>query len=69
MLRHDWKIILRRAWSIRLMLVAGLLTGCEAVLPLYIDAIPRGAYAVLSSLVIAAAMVARLMAQRGVSDV
>ena len=28
----DWRDILRRAWSIRLMLLAGLLSGCEAVL-------------------------------------
>lgn len=59
-----WKRILRKAWSIRLMLLAGLLTGCEAVLPLYQDAIPRGLFAVLSMFAIAGGMVARVVAQR-----
>lgn len=46
------------------MLLAGLLTGCEAVLPLYQDAIPRGLFAVLSMFAIAGGMVARVVAQR-----
>lgn len=62
----NWRAILKKAWSIRLMLLAGLLTGCEAILPLYADALPRGTFAVLSMLVIIGAMLARIVAQKGV---
>lgn len=63
----DWKDILRRAWSIRLMLIAGLLSGCEAILPLFSDSIPipRWASSALVAVVIMAAFVTRLLAQRG----
>lgn len=64
----DWRRILRKAWSIRLMLLAGLLTGCEAILPLYADVLPRGLFALLTMLVIVAAMAARLVAQRDIGD-
>ena len=64
----DWKAIVRRAWSIRLMLLAGLLTGCEAVLPLFVADLPRHVFSALSVAVIAAAMVARLVAQKGLGE-
>jgi len=62
----DWRDILRRAWSIRLMLIAGLLSGCEAVLPLVTDHLPwpRWASAVLVLAVVAGAFVTRLLAQK-----
>lgn len=67
-LHPDWQAILRRAWSIRLMLLAGLLSGAEVILPLFVDAIPRNLFAVLSMCTVMAAMVARLIAQRGLSE-
>jgi hypothetical protein len=66
----DWRRVLRRAWSIRLMILAGLLSGIEAALPLldgYVDIPPR-LFAVLSGLTVAAAFVARLVAQKDISD-
>jgi hypothetical protein len=62
----DWRDILRRAWSIRLMLLAGLLSGCEAILPLFSDSfpMPRWASSALVAVVIAAAFITRLLAQR-----
>jgi len=63
-----WKLILRKAWSIRLILLAGLLSGAELVLPMYADSITRGRFAALSLVVTAAALVSRLVAQRGLSD-
>lgn len=33
-LLDDWKLIARRAWSMRLMFIACLLNGCEAAMPL-----------------------------------
>lgn len=64
-LAPDWKLILKKAWSIRLMILAGLLSGCEVILPLYQDAIPRGTFAVLSMLAISGGTIARIVAQKG----
>ena len=66
----DWRQILRRAWSIRLMLIAGLLSGCEAVLPLVTDHLPwpRWASAALIAAVVAGAFVTRLLAQQRDKD-
>lgn len=36
----DWRHVLRKAWSVRLILLAGVLTGIEAVLPLLGDTFP-----------------------------
>lgn len=67
-LKEDWKNILHKAWSIRLMLIAGLLSGIEVVFPLFVDAFPRGLFAALSVLFTGAAFVARILAQRNMSD-
>ena len=64
----DWRSILRKAWSIRLMLLAGLLSGAEVILPLFADGIPRHLFAALSMITIAGAFVARLIAQKGLHD-
>lgn len=67
-LSQDWKKIVRRAWSIRLMILAGLLSGAELILPLFADSIPRGAFAVLTMLAVSGAFVARLVAQQEFAD-
>ena len=59
----DWKRILRKAWSIRLLLLGGLLSGIEVMLPFYDGAMPRGWFAALSGLTVAGAFVARIVAQ------
>jgi polyferredoxin len=64
----NWREILRRAWSIRLMLLAALLSGVEVALPFFMDSMPRGIFAGLSFLVVASAFVARLIAQKGLSE-
>lgn len=63
-LLYDWKEVLKKAWSIRLMLLAGLLSGIEVALPLFVDAFPRGAFAALSAFTTMGALVARITAQR-----
>ncbi len=64
-LRDDWCLILRRAWSMRLMLVAGLFSAAEMVLPMYANELPRGTFAALAAVTITGAMIARVIAQRG----
>ena len=65
----NWRAVLTHAWSIRLMLLAGVLTGLEAAWP-YLDGLfllPRGMFAALSGLVSAAAIFARFVAQKPLS--
>nr|WMC97961.1 hypothetical protein RAR13_04390 [Aminobacter aminovorans] len=66
----NWRAVLRCAWSIRLMILAGLLSGIEVALPLLdgLLPIPPGVFAALSGLTVAAAFIARLVAQKGLSD-
>lgn len=59
----DWKRLLRKAWSIRLVALAGLLSGCEVILPLFVDTVPRNVFAALSVLAAVGAGVARVVAQ------
>lgn len=66
-LRSDWRLLVRRAWSVRLMALAGALTGLEAVfstagadwLP-----VPTWARMLLIFGVIGGAFAARLIAQK-----
>jgi hypothetical protein len=63
---EDWRRVLRRAWSVRLIALAAVLSGLEIALPMLegVVDIPRGILAGLSGLVTCAALVARLVAQR-----
>lgn len=66
----DWRRILRLAWSVRIMVMAALLTGAEAVatvigvewIPL-----PPTMRALLLFALVAAALVARILAQRNMN--
>lgn len=66
---RNWREVLRYAWSIRLILLAGLLSGAEVTLPLLQDILPihRGVFAGLSALTGCGALVARIVAQKSVS--
>lgn len=66
----EWRVVLRRAWSSRLMLLAGLLSGLEVVLPLLngVLPIPPGIFAALSFVTVAAAFVARVIAQKDLDN-
>lgn len=60
----DWKKLVRYAWSIRLVILAGLLSAAEIILPLFFHTMPRYIFGVLSFFFTCAAVVARLVAQR-----
>lgn len=63
-LNHDWKRIVKKAWSFKLLGAAALLTACEVALPLVGTEMPPLLFSGLSGLVIVAAMVMRLVAQK-----
>lgn len=70
MLHADWKKILTKAWSIRLTVLAFVLTTIEVVFSIYGAPafIPLGTFAVLSGLTTAGAFAARLYAQKEFQD-
>ncbi len=63
----DWRRVLRRAWSIRLSLLAAAFTAAEVVVPLFGDVLlnvmPRGAFVLLAFAASIGATVARIVAQ------
>jgi hypothetical protein len=62
-LLEDWRRIARRAWSIRLSIVAAVFTAAEVVVPLFGDVLPRGVFVLLAFIASIGAAVARLVAQ------
>ncbi|MES2667413.1 MAG: hypothetical protein V4712_15045 [Pseudomonadota bacterium] len=71
MLIDNWKTVAARAWSVRLALLSALLSGAEVALSL-LDAstlgLPDRSFAMLAALTATAAAMARLFAQKGVTD-
>lgn len=67
MLLNDWKQVLKKAWSVRLMALAFILTALEVMLPFFNDSFPPRVFAVASGLAVAGAFVARLVAQKDVN--
>jgi hypothetical protein len=66
----NWKQGLRRFWSFRLIILAGLFSGLEVAFAVFADAppIPRGTFASLSGFTTMAAAIARFIAQKDVSE-
>lgn len=61
----NWRAVLKHAWSVRLLLLAGLLSGLEAALQLAGNflGLPKGIFALLAFIATGGAFVARLLAQ------
>jgi len=68
MLLPDWKRIAKKAWSVRLMALASILSGCEAVLPYAEFIMPRGSFAAVSFVIVTAALLSRFVVQKSMSD-
>lgn len=70
MLVPNWRKVLKHAWSVRLIVLAGLLTGCEGILPLLPVLLPSltvQIVALVTFAVLAAAVISRFIAQEKVS--
>jgi hypothetical protein len=59
-----WRQIIKKAWSVRLITVAGLLSGLELILPMFGADIPRNWYAIATMAVTTLALIARVVAQK-----
>lgn len=66
-IKHDWRDVVRRAWSVKFMALAFVLTMAEVMLPFFSDAVPPKLFAALSGLAVAGAFVARLVAQKDIT--
>ena len=65
-LYDNWKEIVRRSWSLRFIILAGVLSGLEVILPLFGDVFPRGTFAILNFVAVSGAFISRLVAQKGI---
>jgi hypothetical protein len=71
--RKDWRKIIKRAWSVRLMLLAALFGGVDAAIQAAIamnvtPPIEPGWFAILAGVVSLGALGARVVAQKGFDD-
>lgn len=62
-LNENWRRILGKSWSLRLVALIGVLQVLDAILPLLGASIPPGAMTVLSILAALGAAAARVIAQ------
>jgi hypothetical protein len=62
----NWKEIISKAWSIKFIILAGVLSASEVILPLFFDYFDRGTFAVLSFVAVSGAFIARLVAQKDI---
>lgn len=63
-LKDDWRDVVKKAWSVKFMVLAFILTMVEVMLPFFDNDIPPRMFAVLSGLAVAGAFVSRLVAQK-----
>jgi hypothetical protein len=66
----NWKAIVKRAWSMRLMLLAVVFSGLEVALPLLEDvtSLDKGVFSALCGLTVMIAMVSRIVYQPSVRE-
>lgn len=63
----DWQAVLTRAWSVKFQLLAGLCGALELVLPMYVEGMPRGWFALATVVNAALGVGARVLAQKELS--
>ena len=68
MLISNWKDILKKAWSIKFIILAGLFSGAEVILPFFADSLPRGLFAVLTLVAVSGAFISRIVVQRDLKE-
>jgi hypothetical protein len=66
-LASNWRDIVRRGWSFRLMLLVAVLGVMEAVFPFYSDLFDRTTSALITVGITLAALAARVVYQKGIT--
>jgi len=65
---HNWKDILKGAWSVRFIVLAFACSMGEVLMPVYKDAMSPGWFAAASALFGTLALVSRVLAQKGLEE-
>lgn len=65
-LYSNWREILRRAWSIRLAMLATFFSLLQVLVPIYADVLPRDTFAILTAIATVGVIVARIVWQQDV---
>ena len=60
---HNWRAVLRHAWSVRFIMLGIMCSGAVAALPALAGDLPPRVFALLTFLVTIGALAARLVAQ------
>lgn len=68
MIVKNWRDILTRAWSVRLIVLAGVLSGLEVAMQIWQPNWPDGVLAAFSGAISAVALFARVAAQSNMED-
>lgn len=70
MLIPDWNDVLKRAWSVKFLALAALVSGCEAVMQIAGSSfLPAGLGPAVIGLLSAFGILARVLAQREAEDI
>ena len=70
MLLPDWKDILRRAWSVKFLALAAVVSGCEAVMQVAgTSFLPVGVGPAVVGVLAALGILARVLAQKEAEDI
>lgn len=64
----NWREVLSKAWSVRFIVLATILSGLEVVLGIVDLGIPRGLFASVAGLVSAGALLARVLLQQNMES-
>jgi len=65
-LHQNWREILKKAWSIKLTILAMVFSVMREVVSLYADLLPRHVFAVLTVIALLGVLVARIIWQENV---
>lgn len=65
---ENWLKIAKHSWSFWLAIITGILSAAEAILPLWMESLPRGRFAALAVATAILSAVARLIYQKTLHD-
>ena len=66
----DWRSILKRAWSVKFLTMAAVVSGCETILQVSGNALlPAGVGSAITGVLASLGILARVLAQKEAEDV
>ena len=67
-LKKDWKIVIKKAWSVRLVALSAIFSAAQLAIPIYADTLDRDTFALLSILACIGAIFVRVLTQGNMPD-